>query len=254
MPSIKELKLICKKAERPKEWQLVHWGEILNRKMTIYLTWFFLHFKITANQITILGSAVNLIGFGLFLIDNQHVHIAAVVIIFFSFLLDGCDGEVARYRKITEISSGDYGLGGAYIEPISHDIQYSFMFLPIGLGSSLVSGSLIPFVAAFIATVSKLLFRLSECRYDMFERYVSKQTPISQELLEGSRQKPRPTLFYFLYRHIFTSSMTVYFLAIAVAFRHVEWFLYFYAVGFLGLWLFKMRQQKKRIGKIIKGL
>lgn len=249
-PSISELKQLCKKGPAPEQWQLVHWGEKVNRRFTVYITWLLLHTPITPDQITVLGTVATLVGFSLFLFDDAIIHIIGVAVIFFSFLLDGSDGEVARYQKAKGLSPNHHDLGGFYVEPVSHDIQYAFVFVPVGIGRSLETGSLAPLVAAFFATSAKLLFRLAECRYDAYIRVIPKDDSCHSGI---KKPAPRATVFYFLYRHIFTSSMLVYPLAIAVALGRIEWFLYFYAVGFFVLWMYKMVKQRTRIRRLIDG-
>lgn len=249
--SLREVKNIAWKGSPPAEWQLVHWGEKLNRKMTVYLTWLLLHTPLTPDQITYLGTVVTLAGFVLFLWNDPVAHWIGVALVFFSFLIDGSDGEVARYRKAKGLAQNHFNLGGAYVEPMSHDIQYAFLFLPVGLGQAIATGSLVPLVAAFVATVSKLLFRLAECRLVTYEGEVTKERPASAAPPSIIKPKPRATASYFVYRHVFTSSMLVYPLAVSVAIRRVEWFLYFYAVGFGLLWIYKVLQQRGRIKKIL---
>lgn len=248
--SLAEVKSIAWKGAPPPEWQLVHWGEKLNRRMTVYISWVLLHTPLTPDQITYLGTVVTLAGFALFLWNDFVLQWIGVGAVFFSFLLDGSDGEVARYRKAKGFAQNHFNLGGAYIEPMSHDIQYAFVFLPVGIGQTLATGNLVPTVAAFIATTGKLLFRLAECRMVSYQTEVAKEreAPVAPQT---EKPRPRATVYYFVYRHVFTSSMLVYPLAVAVAVRHVEWFLYFYAAGFGLLWIYKVLQQRGRIRRVL---
>lgn len=253
MISIQELKMICKKKDKPASWQLDHWGERINRACSVYLTWVLLHFPINSNQITVVGTVLTIAGFCMFLINDFRVQVAALFVIFFSFLWDASDGEIARYRKVKGLlnveKTGD--LGGVYVEPISHDIQYAFTFLPLGLGVFLASGDVWPLIASFVATASKLLFRLAECRFDAFRRSLSEARGEATGWIQKGAAQPA-TLAYFLYRHIFIGSMTFYFLVVAVIFRHLDWFLYFYAAGFTTLWAYKMLRQRNKIKEMLK--
>ncbi len=252
MHSIKELKIICRKKDKPAAWQLDHWGERINRACSVYLTWILLNTPLSPNQITMIGTILTIGGFSLFLINNFTVHIIALFVIFFSFLWDASDGEIARYRRAKGLLSAEKtgDLGAVYVEPVSHDIQYAFMFLPIGLGVFLASGNAWPLIAAFVATSGKLLFRLAECRFDAFKRSLAEARGESVGWVQQGAAQPA-TLAYFLYMHIFIGSMTFYFLIIAVILHRLDYFLYFYAGGFTALWLYKMWRQRRKIGKLL---
>ncbi|MCG2694403.1 CDP-alcohol phosphatidyltransferase family protein [Candidatus Parcubacteria bacterium] len=243
MIGIKELRKICQKSEYAPSWRTQSLEGRINRIFSIYLTWIFIHTPITPNKITAIGTIFYLSGAFLFIFNKYNLHIAGLLLMFVSFILDASDGEVARYRKYKGA-----GIGGAYVEPVSHDIMYSFFFLPIGVGVSLAIGNLLPIIAAFVATVSKLLFRLAELRYDFLERVL---TEARGEIFKYSKGGETPkSLSYFVYRNFFTGTGMFLFLVVAVFIEHIDWFLYFYAVSFFFFWCYKMFRQFKRIKKL----
>jgi len=243
MLKIKELRKICQSSNEAPSWRTQSIEGRLNRVFSIYITWFFVHFPISPNQITILGTLVYLGGSALFIFNSFNLYLAGLGLLFLSFLLDACDGEVARFRKFKGA-----GIGGAYVEPVSHDIMYSFFFLPIGIGASLASGNLLPIIASFIATTGKLLFRLAELRYDFLERVL---TEARGEVFKYSKGGSAPTsLVYFVYRNFFTGTGMFLLLIVAVLIKHIDYFLYFYAVSFFLFWCYKMLRQWKRIRKL----
>ncbi len=246
MPSIKELRAICQNSEVSPNWRTQSLEGRINRVFSIYLTWIFIHLPFTPNQITAFGTAVYLLGAGLFLKHSYAWNLAGVGLVMLSFLLDAVDGELARYRKMT--AGG--GVGGTYVEPVSHDVQYGFVFLPIGIGVSLATGTLWPLVAGFVATTSKLLFRLLEFRYNNLTRFVSERQGKTYGLVATKQETPT-SISYFIFRNVFTGTGMIFPLLIFSLLRHVEWFLYFYGAGFFALWVYLFQKQIGRVKKII---
>lgn len=244
MPSIKELRLICQNSETSPNWRSQSLEGRINRVFSIYLTWIFIHLPFTPNQITVFGTSIYLLGAGLFLKHAFWWDISGVGLIILSFFLDAVDGELARYRKIT--AGG--GVGGAYVEPVSHDVQYAFVFLPIGIGASLATGALWPLIAGFVATSTKLLFRLLEFRYNNLVRFWAEREGQTYGVIKEKKETPT-TLAYFIFRNLFTGTGMIFPLLASVLLRHVEWFLYMYAISFLLLWIYLFQKQIGRIKK-----
>ncbi len=71
---------------------------------------------ITANQITVMGTIVGLLGVWCFLQDGLAARLAGAAAIAFTYLCDHCDGEVARLKRI-ESNLGDLlsEVGGALV-------------------------------------------------------------------------------------------------------------------------------------------
>lgn len=244
MPSIKELRAICQNSKEAPSWRTQSLEGKFNRIFSIYLTWALTHSRIPVTAVNISGALLYLAGAFLFIFNNYRLQIVGLFLIFLSFVFDAADGELARYRKLPK---EDMAVGGAYIEPVSHDIMYSFFFFPIGLGAMFATGSLVPLVASFIATVSKLLFRLAELRFDSLVLLLNKQKEEGQKYIQ-STETPATTV-YFIYRNFFTGTGMFFLLIFAVPLRHVDYFLYFYATIFFLLWCYKMMRLNKKIKK-----
>jgi len=248
MPTIKELRQICQQSEVSPSWLSQSIEGRLNRIFSIYFTWLFSNFSfITPNRITIIGTLVYLTGAAVFVFHNFYLNFLGAGLIFFSFVLDACDGELARYRK----AKNNLRIGGLYVEPVSHDIMYGLFFLPIGLGEYFRTGLFWPLVAVFIATSFKLLFRLLEFRFDGLARHWAS--------LEGgvyefkATDKPHSNNFvYFIYRNLFPSTGILLPLIIAGALGRLDIFLYFYAISYFGLWLILFMKKTALISKKIR--
>lgn len=248
MPSIKELRQICQSSpESPSLMSQSIMGRF-NRVFSIYLAWIFIHLPFTPNQITVFGTALYLLGAGLFLKHEFAWNLAGVILIIISFLVDAVDGELARYRKMV----GGGGVGGVYVEPVSHDVQYGWVFLPISLGAYYGTGSVYPLIFGFAATSGKLLFRLLEFRYNTLTRFWAEQRGATYGLTEAPQKTPK-TVQYFIFRNFFTGTGMTMMLLIATLFRRVDWWLYFYGASFFLLWCALQIKQIQKIRRHLKG-
>jgi len=247
MPTIKELRQVCQNSEESPSWKTQSFEGRFNRIFSIYLTWIFIKLPFTPNQITIFGTLLYLFAASLFVFNVFIFNVIALVLIFISFLLDAVDGELARYRKM---SKGG-GVGGAYVEPVTHDIMYAFFFLPISIGATVTfNNNVFLILAAFIATISKLLFRLAEFRYDALIRFWAEQK--GEKVGYKQNVKTPPTIFYFIFRNFFTGTGIFTLLIPAVLLNRLDLFLYFYALSFFLLWCYKMFRQQVRIRNKLK--
>ncbi|MDQ7815024.1 MAG: CDP-alcohol phosphatidyltransferase family protein [Patescibacteria group bacterium] len=241
--SIKELRARCQ-ATAPAPERETFTGKKA-RFFSIYFTKLFLYTSITPNQITALSVLVFFLGVGLFLFQSRELSILGACLVFFATVLDGCDGEVARFRRIRSI------VGGTYAEPISHDIQYGLMFLPLGLAASVFVGELWPMVVAFAASVGKLLTRLAEIRHWqlLHPRGVSDEERVASRQSLTQRSSARRFISW-LKRNIFSSNGVILPLLLAAIFDKVHWYVAFYGVGYFVLWVLVFWRQLRQIKKM----
>ena len=161
MESIKALRKICQASEQKRTQHIL--SIRFFRLFSIYLTWLLLHTRITPNQITILGTSICVLSPFLFILNDPLWNIVAVALYILGYVLDYCDGEVARYRK----TAGKAGLW--YVEPASHDIQYGLFFIPLGFAAYQIDPSIWMIVLGFSASLSKLLTRALESRFQFLK-------------------------------------------------------------------------------------
>lgn len=245
--TIQEMRLRCQGGggKAPSLASQTLWGR-LNRVFSIYLTWVFVRLPFTPNQITVTGTLVFLVGCALFGFGNPTYNFIGWGLIVLSFLLDAVDGELARYRNVMK----KFDLGGVYVEPVSHDVQYGFMFIPLGIGASVMTGTLYPMIAASIATTCKLLFRLLEFRHTAAMRHIDE---VEGKVYGHSTGKKTPvTWSYFIYRNVFVITGMIPLLLVASLINHIDWFVYFYAVSLSMLWAYLFLRHIKRIWSTAK--
>lgn len=87
---------------------------------------------ISANQTTVLGILIGIVG-GLLLAVNQFwAQILAIVLMQLAFVLDFCDGEIARFERTVEGRSS--GAGGAFLDWVGH------YYMPAAIAAGLTWG------------------------------------------------------------------------------------------------------------------
>ena len=215
---------------------------------SIYFTRLFIPTNITPNQITVMSVLVFFAGIAAVMVGNLVWGLIGCLLIFFSIILDGCDGEIARYKKNGSVA------GTLFVEPVSHDVQYGLMFPLLGLGSYLQSTSVEAWtfiVLGFIAGIAKLLFRLLEVRMWNLTSYMNQ---ISDEKIEEikrdyTEKAPHIRLVYWINKNIFSSTGVFVVLLVAVLFSQVELYIYLYALGYTGLWLLLFGKQMYKVSK-----
>ncbi|MFA6429366.1 MAG: CDP-alcohol phosphatidyltransferase family protein [Patescibacteria group bacterium] len=238
--SIKELRARCQSTAPAPERETFTGKRA--RFFSIYFTKLFLLTSITPNQITAISVMVFFIGVGLFLTLDRTWSIVGALLVFFATVLDGCDGEVARFRETRSL------VGGVYAEPVSHDFQYGFMFLPLGLAATWMTGSEWFMVAGFLASVSKLVTRLLETRFWA----LSQPTPLTPEQRQELRQKflARPSYLRFaswLKRNIFSSNGMILPLLVVAIGEWLPWYVAFYGASYTGFLALTFFRQLRRL-------
>ncbi len=212
------------------------------RFFSIFLTRLLLLTPITPNMITVISVLVFMTGVFLFLTQNYVAAIVGAVLVFCATVLDGCDGEIARFRGLK------YAAGALYVEPVSHDVQYGVMFLPLGIAAAVASGSWVPLAFAFAAGASKLMARLLENRHWFFTHAIILAEADVQKIRAAFTARPAwRRLISWTKRNLFTSNGMILPLLLAAVFRHVDWYVYFYGVCFPLLWLLIFFKQIRTI-------
>ena len=221
--SVKELREICQAtAPNPARESLV--GRF-SRLFSIYTTKLLLYTKITPNQITVLSTLVFFAGIALYFIDIYSVRITGAFLVFLSVVLDGSDGEVARFRK----SGGT--LGTNYVEPVSHDIQYGFSFLLFGCALFYLGYSPVYILLGALASIFKLESRTLQFRYwkivyKISSEEVKKTEKSYQEMPEYMK------LAYWTEKNFFSSPSLYAVLFFFSLIDQPEYFLWYYAIGY----------------------
>lgn len=105
------------------------WFNRIVRKVSIYFTWLFLHTRITANQVSVLGLLSGMLAGLLFSLGEPLPMLIGAIAINLVLIFDHVDGEIARYRKQTSIE-------GAYLDDLCYGIATIMIVLGFSYGVS----------------------------------------------------------------------------------------------------------------------
>lgn len=121
LPPLAELAAICggegtRGADEPHDLRRLY--ARLVRRLSIRITRVLLPTGISANQTTVLGILIGLAGAALLAVNEYWAQIVAILLLQLSFVLDFCDGEIARFER--EVEGVSSGAGGAYLDWVGH--------------------------------------------------------------------------------------------------------------------------------------
>lgn len=227
----KELRSLCQRtAPNPARESKVG---LFTRVFSIHLTRMFLHTNIHPNTITVLSVIVFFAGVGMFISSSMVDQLIGVFFVFLSIVVDGSDGEVARFRG----QSGP--VGGHYVEPVSHDIQYGWSYLIFGILLFLQGASVLFIAVGAIASISKLEFRLLEIRYwNLVHSKMSEDHREIKDIKATYSEKPLSVrLIHWTNRNLFSSAGVLPLLLVAALTGRLDLVLIFWALGYTLFWL-----------------
>jgi hypothetical protein len=202
------------------------------RFFSIFVTKLLLHTRLTPNLITVIGVSIFLIGISLFVVQNMYVQLGGIFLIYFSIVLDACDGEIARLR------GNPSGVGGLYTEPVSHDIQYSYMFMPIAVGLYLGGYPEWILLAGWLTATAKLLQRFLIARFDNVRLFEQKNARSESDGEGDIRISMDPNVSFphkvyrFLNRNIFSSVGLIIPLTFCTLIQRLDLFIFSFGIFF----------------------
>jgi|GEM_PF-918081 len=137
MESIAELRKICQTTAQKDRSNV--YMRYVSRFFSIYLTRLLLPTPVTANQVSFAMIITGVIASLLLACPSQGIFLLAALLLQFWYILDCCDGEVARYRQFQQSSAivadkRNSSMAGAYYDIINHYIINFLVPLMIGYG------------------------------------------------------------------------------------------------------------------------
>ena len=137
------------------------------RPFSLRLSWIFYKTNITPNFVTILQIIIGLSACLLIsLFPTQYVFIAGVIILHLAYLLDCCDGEIARAKKMDSLE-------GVFLDKFAHAITMPSIFMAVSLYYS-------KFFVDYQFFILLISFLSSLCTFNPVNRLV---TTIVQQLI-----------------------------------------------------------------------
>ena len=173
-------------------------------------------------------------GISTFIFNSLPLNLLGCFLIYFSVVLDGCDGEIARLKNNTG------RVGSIYTEPISHDIQYALMFIPLTIGVYLSSGSIVTVYVGFFATIAKMLQRFLSTRFDQLLFWQRADVDSGKAAFHGFIQFEKDVsllhkIYRWLNRNIFSSVGLIIPLLLFTLLRRIDLFIWLFATYFTAL-------------------
>tara|TARA_A100001035_G_scaffold91329_1_gene71380 strand:+ start:40460 stop:41350 length:891 start_codon:yes stop_codon:yes gene_type:complete len=97
------------------------------RPFSLRLSWLFYRTNITPNFVTVLQIIIGLGAcLSIALFPRQNVFIAGVIVLHLAYLLDNCDGEIARAKKMDSLE-------GVFLDKFAHAITMPSIFMAVSL-------------------------------------------------------------------------------------------------------------------------
>lgn len=151
VPPIRELERLCGGEGRaPGERLTVRIAYArLVRRLSIRITWLLLHTPLRANQVTVAGIVIGLLGAALAAWNDAWAMLAGVVALQLSFVMDFSDGEMARYQ-------GSSDAGGAYLDWIGHYYVPAAVSAALAYGAFEAGGSPVLFLLALVLVLGQV--------------------------------------------------------------------------------------------------
>jgi len=99
---------------------------VLQRRVSIYLTWLLLRTSLKPNQVTLISVGLGLLGGVLLAARPAELALLGALAFVAHQLFDKADGDIARFR-------GTYSIVGVYLDELGHAVAFSGIFVGLGL-------------------------------------------------------------------------------------------------------------------------
>jgi phosphatidylglycerophosphate synthase len=119
------------------------------RKVSLAITRQLLYTRVTPNQISIASILLGALSTLLFLGESRTLHILGGVLILFSSIVDGCDGELARLRF-------QESRWGSWLDFLGDNVVHVSIFLCIGIGLFLREEGAVYLILGCLAALANL--------------------------------------------------------------------------------------------------
>lgn len=158
MPTVGELRRLVKKRERRRfsaMWFL--------EPIQAYVSYVLIRLHLNSLQVTVLWLVVALAGYAVTAIGTPSAFIGGCLLLYLKTILDGCDGEVARFHKqfVSEREDLETFIHGVYLDKAFHIIEKPLWGLSLAFGLYRMTGE--PWI--FAAGVSLAVFH-GFCRHN----------------------------------------------------------------------------------------
>tara|TARA_Y100000310_G_scaffold329502_1_gene399496 strand:+ start:1719 stop:2558 length:840 start_codon:yes stop_codon:yes gene_type:complete len=182
MKSIKELKKFCKYSDQE------IWLRRVFDELSVPFTKLLLYTSVTANQVTLLAIFFGIIGVGLITFPNSLIHSLGFLFLYFYWILDLCDGQVARYRKATSLK-------GHYLDILGHFTVHPFIYLAVGVHLFNQSGEFLNLIIGVATSFLSIFYFVNHKVYSILKETERKHKEMKEkelkdkEITDNNQQK-----------------------------------------------------------------
>jgi len=136
---------------RAKKAYYTNYMAMIFSKLSIRLSYAMAHTPVTPNQLTTLSTLVALTGAAMILGFNQDLRILGIAIWFIAYVLDFCDGEIARYKNMqTEF--------GHWFDEVTDRIKDVALFSAVTLLAVRQSSSVLAILCGLLALGGTIVY------------------------------------------------------------------------------------------------
>jgi len=126
-PGLDELRAVCQPDSTMQRRNAEHWiARLALRQVSLRVTALLVRTPVTANQLTVLMIVVGLLAAVAAALPGLGWALAAAALMLVYFLLDLCDGEVARWRRQTSVT-------GVYLDRVGHYLVEAAFLTGLGV-------------------------------------------------------------------------------------------------------------------------
>lgn len=165
--SMKELREICQKEDYRKKGNLM--ARYITRDMALYVTRVLLPTGITANQVVVIVITIGIISGLVFMSGAYFMSFIGAVFFQLWYLFDHVDGQVARYRKVSNLT-------GLFFDFYAHYIVHFLILGGIAVGLYLRYTNLFVLLSGLLAAFSvNMISLLNDCKYKAWYHGLTKE-------------------------------------------------------------------------------
>ncbi|TKJ37258.1 hypothetical protein CEE37_14185 [candidate division LCP-89 bacterium B3_LCP] len=228
----------------------------ISRKLSIWITYFFLKIKsVTPNFVTNLWVILGIAGAVLLAFGEYWLSIMAVVLIYFSWLLDNVDGEISRYRNIVSVE-------GNFTDMVGHHIIFPLVFGALTLANIREGQDIFYIISGILATalvtpltkmeeninILALLEYLAKYSDNPFKNKASElEVHDTDDRNSGSMKSVKSIISF-----AFTQCCMLYVLVATVILGLESYYLLFYGIGITLIFIPKFITRRKALGRIVR--
>lgn len=176
-PGIKEIREKC----QPPDLDICLWRKFFARRLSAWLTWVFIRLGISANTVSVLKGITACSGAMMFLPGEPVAALAGSIMLQLSFILDACDGEVARYTGSCSLA------GGEYIDKLGDALSKGLFFGAWGFALFHRTGLIAPVIAGTVMAGTWLVVRFCqvETLLESFSNHPDSEPGVEEKVALG---------------------------------------------------------------------